>query len=144
MTPPILPKIVNCVVEAKDNGALTMAAGIDTKGFDFARFIILTGTTHVDAVVDPTIQECETVDGSYATITNATHDVLAADDNVTYVVDIALGGSRMRFLKPAWTTGNGTGTASECAILCELWRADSRLNTAVDSGLAAAADWVQL
>jgi len=144
MNAPILPYIKNFVVESKDNGALTMTAGLDTKGYDFARFIICTGTVAVDFGTSPKITECDTVDGTYADITGATQTVEAADDDGTWVIDIKLGGGRKRFLKPAATAGDGSGTASEMAIICLLYKAETRANTYADGGLAAAADWVSV
>lgn len=142
MKPPALPMVVNCVVESKDNGALTITNYVDTKGYQWARFIICSGHIEVDSAVDPKITECATSGGSYADITNATVAVEAADDDGKWVIDVKCGGSRLRYLKVAATAGDGSGTAGEYAVICLLYHADTYANTYADAGLTASGDWV--
>src|SRR4030042_3267699 len=90
-------KVLLLPPQLKDNGDLAGNAYVDTKGWGYAEFLLITGT--VDAALGstaegtaPYIEECDTSGGTYAALTGAAlADAIAAtEDDKLFQIDIDL------------------------------------------------------
>jgi hypothetical protein len=114
-------------------GATATDTEVDTKGFDYAEFIIMSGLVGANGVSEITIQESDTSGSGEANITDATFtDLVDADDNKILCCFLDLR-KRKRYLSLVLT--NGATNASVMAALVRLSRAEEAPNTAAERGL---------
>jgi len=108
--------------EILDNTAATGIA-IDTLGYNRLTVLFLIGASDVD-VAAMGLEECATSGGSYAAITataaaGTTGDGRLPqddDDNKLFMISIPITPSRLRYIKPAITAGNGSAGSYICAV----------------------------
>lgn len=130
-----------------DNTTFTCSA-VDTAGYRYATVDFIFGNVPADVTVAK-VTECDTSGGSYTDVSGATLDGGANTDGTTaalpaasggdskvYSVEIDLAGHK-RYLKPAVTAGDGSGTATEMACIVTLSRAAEAPATLAKRGLAA-------
>lgn len=99
-----------------DNASATGIA-IDTLGYGNGRLNVffLVGASDVDAAA-MSLEECDTSGGSYAAIAATAASGTTGDgrlpqdddDNKVFMISIPITPSRLRFIKPVFTAGNGT------------------------------------
>lgn len=92
-------------VRPKSYTASTNGFAIDTKGSDSVRFIVTTGDT-VDGnfSVPFRVTESDTSGGSYFLVVTASAVDDGTEDGV-WIFDVALGGTRKRYLRVQFTPG---------------------------------------
>lgn len=108
---------------------------VDTKGFRFARIIVMLGATDITMSVLK-LWECDTAGGTYAAVTGG--DFTAAlpsdtDDNKFFAINVNLR-ARKRFLELEATAGNGSA-GTYLVAWAELSRAEEIPNTAAERGI---------
>lgn len=133
--------------QLKNNGTFAGNTYVDTKGFGYLDVLVTVGTT--DAAIGSTtatsdlyLEECDTTDGTYTSITGASVDSLSAtDDNKSSVMSVKLGGSRKRYIRVnAPTAADGT-TGANASIIGVLSRPTLGVTTATKAGLD---DWAKV
>lgn len=141
---PQIPKLVAITPPAAiyDDASLTTTA-VDTKGFAYARIIVLLGATDI-AMSTLKVQESDSADSGFADVTGlvfgtsinsdgSTSSVPSAtDDNKFFVFDIDLR-IRKRYLDLVATCGNGSSGTYACAW-AELYRGEKEPVTAAEAG----------
>lgn len=137
-------KIVSVTPPAviSDNATLTTAS-VDTRGWKHCRFVVYMGATDI-AMTTLKVQESSD-DSSYADVTGAIFGTStntdgstsavpsSTDDNKFFAVDIAMNGSRKRYLDVSAVTGDGTAGAY-VTIFAILSRPEVAPNTAAEEG----------
>jgi len=125
--------VLVCGPLLKDNGAATVTYA-DTAGFNRATFLLAVGAT--DITLDAKLTECATSGGNYADITGAAvTQITALGDDKVYAIEVSMRGSRLRYLKPVITVGDGTLGANVCGVILLRGGHDSLYNAAA-AGLA--------
>jgi hypothetical protein len=128
--------IVTPPVAISDNAAVTTAE-IDTKGYGWARYLIVLGATDI-ALAACKVTESDSAGSGHADITGADFSVSPATlasataDNTVLAVCVNLKG-RKRYLDLTLTAGDGTA-GTFVAVLCELGRAADGPQTAAQQG----------
>lgn len=129
-----------------DNAAFTTGY-VDTKGFDYARFIVYIGAIDI-AVSVLKLTESDASGSGYADVTGAVFGTStdidgstsalpsSDDDNKFFVIDVDLRG-RKRYMDLSLTGGDGSA-GTYAAVLCELFHGESCPVTKTARGVAGA------
>lgn len=124
------------VIEPKDcNGTDPTSNAIDTAGFDYAWFILATGTVASAFSAAPSLTECDTSGGTYTAITSSALATApaATDDNKNFAWYIDLR-NRKRYLKISVDVA-ASGATNLC-VLGILSRAEVTPTSASERGLS--------
>ena len=131
--------------EAKDNADFAAVTPVDCAGYGHVRFEVMTGSLaaavgSVNETSPIKIEECDTIDGTYTDRTGAAlaDAIGSTEDNKVFAIDINLqNGTHKRYMRPAQPhAGNGTGTASNLAIIAILSKPSVGPANAAEQGLA--------
>ncbi|MFA5187036.1 MAG: hypothetical protein WC551_11190 [Patescibacteria group bacterium] len=118
-------KVLLVPPQLKDNAAFASNTYVDTAGWGYVEFVLISGTMDADIGTDDattavSIEQCDTTDGTYAAVTNAAlADVFDdAKDNKIKQIDIDLSnGTYKRYMElNTPTAGDGTTGCNFCAI----------------------------
>jgi len=118
-------KVLLTYPQLKDDGDLANNGYVDTKGFGYVEFLLITGL--MDAALGstaegtaPKIEECDTTDGTYTAVTDAAlAAAIAADQGgKIHQIDVNLtDGTRKRYMRINTPhSGNGTTGVTFAAI----------------------------
>jgi len=131
--------------QVADGAAFAANGYIDTLGFGYAEFLIITGTLAdtigtTTATGHPIIEECETSGGSYSEIAAAvlSAEIAAGDDDKIFKIDVNLQNrTNKRYMRIKAPTAGSTGAG---AYACGLARLSKPMgaapSTATERGLA--------
>lgn len=121
---------------------------IDTLGYAHLRVLFISGTNDetfgsTSATTAPYLEECDTTDGSYSSLSSTPGAVLsdyirAADDNKVFCIDLDLRGRKRYIEVNTPICGNGTTGVNIC-ILGILSKAQIHPDSASEGGFE---DWV--
>lgn len=137
-------KLVNLIppVAIKDNASWTTTE-VDTKGYDYALFIVNLGATDI-AIAALKLQESNTSGSGFADVTGAIYGTstnlagststlpAATDDDKVFAILVDLR-KRSRYLDLVATAGNGTNGTFASGI-CVLARGHNGFTTAAEFG----------
>jgi len=137
-------KVLLLPPQLKDDGDFAGNTYVDTKGWGYAEFLIMTGT--IDAAMGstaetaaPKIEHCDTSGGTYADLTDAAlADAIAdTEDDSLFQIDVDLVNvSHKRFMRVnAPHAGDGTNGVN-AAIVCILSKPELGPQNATERGLA--------
>lgn len=105
-----------------DNGAFTVTE-VDTLGYRYAIIDVCFGNVPAN-VAACQVTESDTAGSGHANISGASATVTAAaGDGKVYGFALDLR-SRKRYLDLTLTAGDGSGTVTEAAVICKLYRGD--------------------
>lgn len=115
-------------------GGTATTQEVDTRGFDYAKWVVFAGAVGANGVTTVKMQETDTSGSGHADIPGAAFTAMVdADDNVFLVCHIDLQ-SRKRFLKPVIV--NGATNASLLSSWVELTRPDESPDNITERGVA--------
>jgi len=131
---------------AKIDNTSASTTEIDTKGYDYAQFLVVVGDMTADLTA-LAITESDSSGTGHSNVTGAVFGTstnsagstsslpAATDDNKIFIVDLALTG-RKRYLDVTCTVGTGSSADGDyITILCRLSRAEETPNTASERGV---------
>jgi hypothetical protein len=118
-------KVLLVPPQLKDNGEFAGQTYVDTAGYGYAEFLLISGTLDAaigtdDASTALALEECDTTDGTYSAVTGAAlaAAIAATKDNMIKQIDVDLqDGTHKRYMQlndP--TAGDGTTGGNFCAI----------------------------
>lgn len=110
---------LRCIEPDAYAAAAATGQAIDTKGFEYALFIVSVGTLGTSATVDCKIQDCATSGGIYADISGATitQFVKATDDDAAPRSILVRCAEQARYLKAVMTVGAAASDAGVSVVL---------------------------
>jgi len=130
--------IVSPPVAVKDNAAFTCAA-VDTLGFRYCSFEIVIGALDVDvAALKLTHSDDDGSADAYADIDGADFSVDSTlpqddEDNKVFAIHVDMRGGKKRYLKLAFTAGDGA-VGTYATVIARLSRAETFPRSAADRG----------